>query len=68
MPSDDLAGKYGGDNGEAAFVVFEEGAIDARRRPRGLSDILCVFLTQFSIAHLDQANWNQREVDTGLYK
>jgi hypothetical protein len=68
MLSDDVAEKCDGDNEKAAFMVFEEGAIDTGRRPRGLSDILCVFLTQFSIAHLDQANWNQREMDTGLYE
>jgi hypothetical protein len=50
MPSDDLAGKYEGDNEEAAFVVFEEGAIDARRCPRCLSDILYIPNSIFNCA------------------
>ena len=50
MPSDDLAGKYEGDNEEAAFVVFEEGAIDARRCPRCLSDILYILNSIFNCA------------------
>jgi hypothetical protein len=50
MRSDDLAGKHEGDNEEPAFVVFEEGAIDAWHRPRGLSDILYISNSTFNCA------------------